>query len=160
MSRLSLVGEQEMQCPRCNVGLESSEPGEHGFVIVDKCPSCKGTWFDKNELDRLDESVWLNAEQDIEFRVANETNSQELECPKCRTKMEPLSPKDATELVIDRCPDCLGFWLDKGELDKLRESIDETLSEEAEDRIRFAKPDDWSKLRWRIYLFKTFGGFK
>ena len=28
------------------------------------------------------------------------------------------------ELVIDRCPDCEGFWLDRGELERVRKVTD------------------------------------
>ena len=37
-------------------------------------------------------------------------------CPNCGTKLIEFERDD---VEIDRCPDCLGIWLDKGELDKL-----------------------------------------
>ncbi len=33
-------------------------------------------------------------------------------CPKCKVTLEPLSYKGVT---IDKCPNCEGVWLDKGE---------------------------------------------
>ena len=38
--------------------------------------------------------------------------------------MRSVSPSSLEELVIDRCPDCDGFWLDRGELDRVRDLAD------------------------------------
>ena len=35
------------QCPKCEIGLT---PKNIGYVEVDECQSCKGIWFDKDEL--------------------------------------------------------------------------------------------------------------
>ena len=37
-------------------------------------------------------------------------------CPKCNSK---LIDEDFEEHKIERCPECGGFWLDKGELEQL-----------------------------------------
>ena len=39
-----------------------------------------------------------------------------LNCPFCKTQMNKVKKDDVT---VDRCPNCLGVWLDKGELDKI-----------------------------------------
>ncbi len=38
--------------------------------------------------------------------------------------MRTVSPSSLRELVIDRCPDCEGFWLDRGELERVRDLAD------------------------------------
>ena len=43
---------------------------------------------------------------------------KELKCPRCGTTLFEFEKED---VEIDRCPNCLGIWLDKGELDKLAE---------------------------------------
>jgi hypothetical protein len=72
-------------------------------------------------VDRLDESVWANVDE-IEFRKMG-GDHECLSCPKCRVGMVPMSPFDATDLVVDRCPLCEGFWLDSGELEKMHDVI-------------------------------------
>lgn len=77
-----------------------------------------------------------------------------MKCPKCDVKLELISPIDAKELVIDRCPQCLGFWIDKGELEGMKDvatRIDTKLKGES---IKLERPRDWSRLRWAIYCFK------
>ena len=39
-----------------------------------------------------------------------------LNCPFCKTPMEKIKKAD---VIVDRCPNCQGVWLDKGELDKI-----------------------------------------
>ncbi len=42
-------------------------------------------------------------------------------CPECRTtKLHVYSCSDAVKLEVDYCANCMGFWLDKGELDHAR----------------------------------------
>jgi len=141
-----------MICPKCEVDLETSDLGEYGFVIVDVCPTCQGAWFDKGELDRLDDSVWTDAEE-LDFDQVS-ADHKDMKCPKCKESLVPLSPKDAKEVVVDRCSSCEGFWLDKGELDQMREVSLQVDSEASEDIVWLERPSDWSYLRWSIYAFK------
>ncbi len=39
-------------------------------------------------------------------------------CPICNVEMKKI---ERHEVILDRCPNCLGLWFDKGELDKLVE---------------------------------------
>lgn len=141
-----------MKCPRCYIDLQSSDR-EYGFVIIDVCPGCHGAWFDKGDLDRLDGSVWTNVEQ-LDFEPADSRHAA-LHCPVCRGDMEPLSPHAAKELVVDRCPSCEGFWLDKDKLDKMQEIAAEEDSEILKKMVCLQRPPDCSWLRWTILCFKA-----
>jgi len=48
-----------------------------------------------------------------------------MECPKCKTEM---TKKYVESVQIDKCPSCGGVWLDRGELDSIRESAEESSS--------------------------------
>ena len=111
-----------MQCPRCAIELQERDLGGFKPVVVDYCPGCQGMWLDKGELNRLDESVWVNIEEEVEF-LSPDTEHGHVTCPNCGTACEPLSPRDVPECIIDRCPRCEGFWLDKDELDELRDVV-------------------------------------
>lgn len=43
-------GENEMNCPVCNVALVMSE---RQGVEIDYCPQCRGVWLDRGELDKV-----------------------------------------------------------------------------------------------------------
>jgi Zn-finger nucleic acid-binding protein len=101
-------------------------------MMLDICPDCRGAWFDRGELTRLDGSVWANMERHPYHDV--EGDHPAAVCPKCTKAMydgremdfplEPLSPLDAQDLIVDRCPSCFGFWLDRGELKRIVEIAD------------------------------------
>jgi len=111
-----------MNCPRCKSPLKTIDLGEYGgeyaAVVIDSCPECGGVWYDRGELDARDESVWTNVEAlDLETRLSGGRRAL---CPRCEVPMVQVSPKGAREIVIDRCPDCFGFWLDAGELESIQ----------------------------------------
>ena len=66
-------------------------------------------------------------------------------CPNCQTGMQEVNRND---VQIDICSKCRGVWLDRGELEKLLGSIQETESEWQKERgITNAPPkeDDYSR---------------
>jgi len=143
-----------MKCSLCNVDLEPNDYGEFGFVVVDICPNCQGAWFEKGELDRLDDSVWTNVEE-VDFDQVK-ADHKDIKCPQCHIDLEPLSPKDAPELIVDRCPTCQGFWLDQGELDRIREVAGHIDAKLTESMTMTQRPAHWSRLRWSVYSFKKY----
>ena len=109
---------------------EVAAPASIGYsIMLDQCPRCGGIWCDRWELyplsaasaDRLD-PVDLTALA----RPAART-SDPLGCPRCRARMrrfqDPLLPREAR---IERCPNCDGMWLNRGELRRFkhRDAID------------------------------------
>jgi uncharacterized protein with PIN domain len=51
-------------------------------------------------------------------RAKAERSSHHMRCPKCGGH---LAEEDFHHIKIDRCPDCGGLWLDKGEMEMLDE---------------------------------------
>jgi Zn-finger nucleic acid-binding protein len=43
-------GEDDMNCPVCNIALVMSE---RQGVEIDYCPQCRGVWLDRGELDKI-----------------------------------------------------------------------------------------------------------
>lgn len=43
---------------------------------------------------------------------------KELKCPSCGATMQKIRI-ERTDVTIDKCPSCLGIWLDRGELEKI-----------------------------------------
>ena len=143
-----------MKCPKCHSSLRTSDLGEYGFIVLDVCPRCEGSWFDKGELDRLDESLWTNAEE-LEFlRMGGDREC--LACPKCRVGMVPLSPIDARNVIVERCPLCEGFWLNAGDLEEIQDLAARMDSGKLGHLTHYRRPPDWSHLRWLIYCFNEF----
>jgi hypothetical protein len=120
-----------MKCPRCeSADLETQARGEGRDVVeIDECPTCRGIWLDASELTRLDDNFFLDAEK-MELDKAEATaEDRELRCPRCEGAplLDKVHPRKLARLVIDRCPECEGFWLDRGELEGVRDVSDQLL---------------------------------
>jgi len=120
--------EQAMKCPACFNQLRSMTIGK---LTVDVCRGgCGGIWFDAFELQQVDEprestGQWLlDIQRDPDVRVDQRRRRA---CPKCAdvTLMRRyFSAKRGLE--VDECPGCGGYWLDAGELEKIRDELAET----------------------------------
>ena len=126
-----------MKCPACDYDLTELELAG---VKVDACHGgCGGIWFDAFELQRVDEQRevpsqhLLRVQRDPNLRV---DHSRKRACPRCdgvKLKRHFFSAKKQVE--VDHCPNCAGYWLDAGELEKIRV---EKSSEEAKTKVEFA----------------------
>jgi Zn-finger nucleic acid-binding protein len=133
-----------MKCPRCKSALENIDLGEYGgeyaAVVIDSCPECGGVWYDKGELDARDESVWTDVEAfDFETRLSGGRHAL---CPRCEVSLIPVSPRNARDIVVDRCPDCFGFWLDAGELESIQNLASQRDSEILGKMTTIPQPDE------------------
>jgi Zn-finger nucleic acid-binding protein len=117
---------EPIKCPACFNALSAIQVGA---VTVDLCRGCGGIWFDAFELQRVDEEhetagEWL-LQTEREQRVQVDTQRKR-DCPRCdgvKLKRRYYSPRRRVE--IDECPGCGGYWLDAGELEKIREETEE-----------------------------------
>jgi len=105
-------------CPKCGDEALAGAEGPGG-VAVDQCPRCRGVWLDAGELESL-----LRAGDGAapDLSLINPAPS-DIKCPRCGDKMRRgglLNPL----LLADRCSACGGFWLDSGELPRLKELTD------------------------------------
>lgn len=111
-----------MQCPSCGGGLSEVEAGT---IKVDVCRGgCGGIWFDRLELQRLDEP---HESCDDSLLVGSGHESagadidRKLPCPKCPdVKMMRIVYAMGTRFKVDHCGNCGGHWLDPGELCEIR----------------------------------------
>jgi Zn-finger nucleic acid-binding protein len=94
-------------------------------IALDVCKGgCGGIWFDGHELKKVDEpheamgEALLHVERNPQAVVR--PNAQR-ECPRCAGM--PMMQHFASvkrEVTVDECPNCGGFFLDHGELNRVR----------------------------------------
>ncbi len=114
---------KQRPCPECGGYFKEVYAEAHygRYLLLDQCKNCGGIWFDKWELyflkedeaNRLDP---VNREMlSSPFIFVKGTGL----CPRCEVDLEsfqdPNLPEDAK---IERCTQCNGLWLNKGELKK------------------------------------------
>jgi uncharacterized protein len=111
-----------MKCPACFNELTEFE---FGGVTVDACAGgCGGIWFDAFELQKVDEQHevpgehLLRVQRDPELQV---DFARRRECPRCEgVKLKRHFFSARKQVEVDHCPNCAGYWLDAGELEKIR----------------------------------------
>lgn len=117
------------RCPRCGSPLLEFT---HQGIRIDECGGCEGVWLDSGELrllahhsERLLWSPELGEKWKLAQTWAEETSTEEKarsrerhadRCPRCDVT---LHPENLHGTQIDRCTQCGGTWLDKGELSQL-----------------------------------------
>ena len=120
-----------MNCPNCGGNLERHDLEG---VSIDECERCRGRWFDRGELRQAKDSqdpdiVWLDFDPFGDDAEALSTASEGKECPKCGWQMNSLTYRKSG-VVIDKCENCRGVWLDHEEfehiVEHLRELVDTT----------------------------------
>jgi Zn-finger nucleic acid-binding protein len=112
-----------MKCPACDRELTGIQVGA---VEVDACQGgCGGVWFDAFELKKVDEQHeaagehLTQIERDPSLRV---DAARKRDCPRCEgIKLKRHLFSRTSRVEMDHCPNCAGYWLDAGELEKIRE---------------------------------------
>lgn len=138
-----------MKCPRCK-----KDPGfrseMYEGVEIDRCPTCKGVWLDEGEFVKILQTKGEKfspalIEEAVKSAFSgvpiSEQQSVEL-CPKCNSGMQALNYGYNSGVVIDRCFNAHGFWLDHRELEKLqayKEHWDQELDENRQDWINLVR---------------------
>ena len=111
-----------MKCPACDCQLTETQVGS---VAVDICQGgCGGIWFDAFELKKVDELHEAAGEHLVSIQrdpTRQVDATRKRACPRCegvKLKRHLFNPKSTVE--VDHCPNCAGYWLDAGELKKIR----------------------------------------
>ena len=120
-----------MKCPRCNSTLDSTECDGQ---TVEVCPDCKGEWLHAGELQKIaehhdevftPEEIASLAAVDKEIFTAEKDDHDELNCPACENiQMEHFNYGDTSGIILHKCTECGGIWMDKDELQKVEEVVD------------------------------------
>ncbi|MBW2732340.1 MAG: zf-TFIIB domain-containing protein [Deltaproteobacteria bacterium] len=104
-----------MFCPKCR--REEMKPETHKNTEIDRCPVCKGMFFEKGELERM---IITNASADTFAFSAMSDAMDEVtaHCTRCDVPMKAHT--GLADLRVDMCDTCGGIFLDQGELATLQ----------------------------------------
>ena len=105
-----------MDCPKCNSEMQELKIETlHGKVVIDKCNSCKGLWFDNGEAEQL-KGDWMADFADSGDRDVGKTYNtvREIDCPRCGKTMVKLNDPKQTHLEYEACEEH-GVFMDAGE---------------------------------------------
>jgi Zn-finger nucleic acid-binding protein len=95
-------------------------------IAYDICQACGSLWLDAGELDKIAFQVDGSVEycsKDKAEGIPEATNK----CPRCEdTTLDKVS-FIGSDIVLDQCRNCGGFWLDGGELDLINKELEEIM---------------------------------
>ena len=132
-----------MKCPRDGATLTNEK--YEGDVVVNRCPSCSGIWLDSGELKTVQETIEHDYSAELDridtvgraYEFARQEALPEIDCPKCGGDLNPREYAYCSQILIDRCADCGGVWLDAGEIAALEKFFEKAAAEErAEKNVR------------------------
>ena len=106
-----------MICPKCKD--QKLTTATVRGIEVDRCKTCDGVWFDKEELTavlELDQTVRGGLQSHKEDAALDQTRGQ---CPRDSSDLFRMYSAQENSVVLDVCPTCSGIWLDAGELARL-----------------------------------------
>ncbi|RMG24815.1 MAG: hypothetical protein D6732_23230 [Methanobacteriota archaeon] len=124
-------------CPNCHVKMV---PSLYFGILVEKCPSCEGVWFDRDELDALEDKKF--ALDNWKGSLIHREKDTERECPICEEPMHTFKYR-LYNLEIDYCIEGHGFWLDKGEG---RRVLDIMTQRKKDIKRKFQAEKEWREL--------------
>ncbi len=108
-----------MHCPKCGNFMRAVA---YQGITVDRCSKCNGLWFDKNELEQLEE---LKGSEVIDLgpsELAAELDKKLMvKCPRCDAPMERKHVPKQQHIVYDECIKGHGVYFDAGEFRDLKQ---------------------------------------
>lgn len=113
-----------LNCPRDASALERRSING---AEVEVCPGCGGMFLERGELNRVAEPT----EGDIEFSTIDLDTFQHedgygpINCPVDAMPMAKVEFNIYTNIILDYCRGCHGFWVDARELARINEEVRE-----------------------------------
>jgi len=123
------------RCPRCK---EKLSPHTVEELELQVCTLCGGLWIGLKEFR---EAVRKPPPQGMENQEEENVGKalweeSKLECPICGLLMSKGRYAYSSGVIIDRCQNCGGIWLDRGELARLRAFVNRPVPK---DRVLMAQ---------------------
>lgn len=134
-----------MKCPKCNVDLVSAVRHK---IAVQACPSCKGMWFERRELEELEDEAFDFGEH-AKGTLIPSSATTDLKCPECAAPLRRFRYR-FYDLEMEFCENQHGYWLTGDEDTRVLE----LMRQEEKDLQRKLRVED----RWAATLRRMRSG--
>jgi uncharacterized protein len=116
-----------MRCLNCNAEMVNYDvTTKKAELSYDLCEKCGSLWLDAGELDKMAFQVAGS----IEFcsEEENKTERPTRKCPRCDDSvLSRVKFLGETNIALDHCRNCGGFWLDGGELNLIDRELEKIM---------------------------------
>jgi Zn-finger nucleic acid-binding protein len=126
---LNVRPNQVRNCPVCHTRMQTIDVGKKIPFLIERCESCFGLFFDKEELETMIE-LSVKGSRNVNVKVLQELTENPRfvdvvvyrRCPVCRKHMNRKNYGRRSGVIMDECAEH-GIWLDPGELRQIMEWI-------------------------------------
>ncbi len=118
-----------MNCLTCNQEMVNNRVQmKNKQISYDICESCGSLWLDAGELDKMAFQVDGSVEYCSKDK-AEDISEKARSCQRCNgVGLEKVFFVGCSDIVLDYCRNCGGFWLDGGELDVINKKLADIMS--------------------------------
>ena len=99
-----------MKCPKCHSDLMSTIRHK---LTVNSCPSCKGMWLERQELNQLEDEVF-DFGDDAKGTLVFSATPTTAKCPECNGLLKRFRYR-LYDLEMEFCEKQHGYWLEDDE---------------------------------------------
>lgn len=113
-----------MKCLNCNEEMINNlVMTKKKQISYDICEACGSLWLDAGELDKMAFQVAGSIEY-CSKDTAEGISGAAKQCPRCEdTALDKVFFLGHSDVILDHCRNCGGFWLDGGELDLINKEL-------------------------------------
>lgn len=145
-----------MKCPKCDIDLA---PASRHKIKVEQCPSCKGMWLERQELNELEDEAF-DWGDDAKGTLVFSSTPTTAKCPECDAPLKRFKYR-LFDLELEFCGNQHGYWLDADEDTRVLELMKK---EEADYKRKVLAEDQWAsnlkRLRSGTFLDKVRNMFR
>jgi len=117
-----------MKCLNCNREMINNLVQiKNDQISYDTCEACGSLWMDSGELDKMAFQVNGSIEYCSKGN-AEGVSKRTKSCPRCDgIELDKGFFLEYSDILLDRCGNCGGFWLDGGELDLINRELEDMM---------------------------------
>jgi len=125
---------EHLKCPGCHDVLERKN---YVDVSTDECPKCGGVWLEKGEMGIVATSGSSDEESTAASHIAHSSTEKNRPCPRCsKQPMIKTLLWECSDVELDHCEKCKGFFFDKGEIQSMNKELQELHPEKGDAEFR------------------------
>ena len=117
-----------MNCLNCGTEMMNYDvTTKQGEISYDTCEKCGSLWLDAGELDKMAFQVEGSIEYCSEEK-SGKPDSKPKMCPRCDgSALDAVMFLSYPDVILHRCRNCGGFWLDGGQLNVVDKKLKEIM---------------------------------
>ncbi len=95
-------------------------------ISYDICESCGSLWLDAGELDKM--AFQVDGSIEYSSKKGKDITEKPRSCPRCEgIGLDKVFFLEHSDILLGRCRNCGGFWLDGGELDLINKELEDIM---------------------------------